>query len=179
MPDQDRMILVGAVTGAHGVRGEVKIRSFTADPRAVARYGEVCDCTGARKFAIRLRGMVRGMVVARLAGIEDRNAAEALKGLELYVPRVRFPRARREEWYVTDLVGLTAQDGAGRTLGRVVDVANYGAGDVIEIRRDDGETLLLPFTRRAVPVVDLEARRIVIDPPIEVEARAGDMEAAS
>lgn len=173
------MIHVGTITGAHGVRGEVKIKSFTEEPRAIARYGEVSDRTGARKFAIRARGVVRGMVVAMLSGVEDRNAAEALKGLELYVPRARFPRAKREEWYVADLVGLDAEDGAGRKLGRVVTVDNYGAGDVIEIRRDDGAALVLPFTRRAVPVVDIDARRIVIDPPVEIEARETDMEATS
>lgn len=170
-------ILVGAVVGAHGVRGEVKIKSFTAQAKDVGAYGPVADESGQRRFAIRVRGEARGLVVARLEGIEDRNAAEALKGLRLYVERAalgakprRTPKGA-EVWYHADLVGLAVEDTQGRRLGTVKSLANYGAGDIVEVAGEGGKDLLLPFTKRVVPVVDVEGGRIVVDPPVEVEAK--------
>ena len=164
-------MLLGVITGAHGVRGEVKLKSFTSDPRAIARYGALEDESGARRFGCRAVGVARGLVIARLEGVDDRDQAEALKGTRLYVARDALPRPRRGEVYVADLEGLQAFDTAGRALGRIARVLNWGAGDVLEIARPDAEPLLIPFAARMVPEVDLAAGRVVIDPPVEVEAR--------
>jgi 16S rRNA processing protein RimM len=169
--DRAKRILVGAIAGAHGVRGEVRIKSFTANPRAIGRYGPVEDETGARSFKLTVRGETKGLVIARLDGVADRNQAEALKGLRLYVPRAKLPRPKRGEWYVADLIGLSAQDASGTPLGRVKSVQNFGAGDVVELERTDGTTEFLPFTRAVVPEVDIEGGKVVINPPDEIEAR--------
>ncbi len=171
-----KLILVGAVVGPHGVRGEVKIKSFTDRAKDVAAYGPVSDESGKRRFAIRVRGEVRGLVVARLEGIEDRNAAEALKGLRLYVERSALgakPKRTKgnEAWFHADLIGLSVEDTKGARLGTVKGLANYGAGDIVEIDTGSGQSLLLPFTKRVVPTVDVEGGRIVVDPPVEVEAK--------
>lgn len=152
------------------MRGEVRIKSFTADPRALGRYGPVEDETGKRSFKLRVRGETKGLVIARLDGVADRNQAEALKGLRLYVPRERLPKPKRGEWYVADLIGLAVERPDGTPFGRVKAVHDFGAGDVLEIERETG-TEFLPFTRRVVPEVDMEGGRLVIDPPTEIEAR--------
>ena len=149
----------------------MKLKSFTADPRAIAKYGAVEDESGTRSFTVKVRGEVRGMVIARLSGVEDRNAAEALKGLRLYVGRDRLPRPKKGEWYSADLVGLKVERTDGSAMGRVKSVANYGAGDLIEVEREGGPTVFLSFTKRVVPEVDVEGGRIVVDPPAETEAR--------
>lgn len=160
---------MGAVAGAHGVRGEVKIKSFTEDPAKIAAYGPVEDESGTRRFKVKVRGRVRGMVIARLEGVEDRNAAEALRGLRLYVARERLPKPKRGEWYLVDLVGLRAERTDGVAVGTVKSVQNYGAGDIVEVETADGQTLFLPFTKRAVPEVDVEGGRLIVEPPEEVE----------
>lgn len=149
----------------------MRIKSFTADPRAIGRYGPVEDETGTRRFRLTVRGEVKGLVIARLDGVADRNQAEALKGLRLYVPRERLPKPKRGEWYVADLIGLAAVDTGGTPLGRVKSVQNFGAGDVLEVEREDGTTEFLPFTKAVVPEVDVEGGRIVIDPPAEIEVK--------
>jgi 16S rRNA processing protein RimM len=164
-------VLVGAITGAHGVRGQVRIKSFTDDPAAVAAYGPLSDESGQRRFDLKVTGQIKGGVIARIDGVADRTAAEALRGLRLYVPRAALPATRADEYYRVDLIGLQAELADGSTFGRIIDVQNYGAGDVLEIERPDGATELLPFADRVVPVVDLAAGRVVVDPPIPVEAR--------
>lgn len=159
------------MAGAHGVRGEVRLKTFTADPRAIGKYGPVEDESGTRSFRVKVRGLVRGLVIARLDGVDDRNAAEALKGLRLYVSRDRLPRPKKGEWYHADLVGLRVERGDGTAMGRVRSVANYGAGDILEVEKDGGSTVFLPFTAKVVPEVDVEGGRIVVEPPAEVEAR--------
>lgn len=173
----ERRILVGAVAGAHGVRGEVKIKSFTEQVRDVAAYGPVEDESRTRRFAIKIRGEAKGLVIASLDGVADRNAAEAMKGLRLYVPRAalgkkpkRAPKGT-DRWFVADLVGLAAVDTQGAALGTVKNVANYGAGDILEVTTPTGDSLLFGFTKRVVPTVDIEGGRVVIDPPVEVEAK--------
>jgi 16S rRNA processing protein RimM len=153
------------------VRGEVRIKAFTENPRAIGRYGPVEDESGTRRFKVTVRGETKGLVIARLDGVADRNQAEALKGLRLYVPREKLPKPKRGEWYVADLIGLAAVDMGGTPLGRVKSVQNFGAGDVIEIGRDDGTSEFLPFSKQVVPEVDIEGGRVVIDPPEETEAR--------
>jgi len=153
------------------VRGEVRLKTFTADPKAIGKYGAVEDESGTRSFTVKVRGEVRGLVIARLSGIEDRNAAEALKGLRLYVGRDRLPRPKKGEWYAADLIGLRVERTDGSAMGRVRSVPNYGAGDLVEVEVEGGKTIFLSFTKRVVPEVDIEGGRIVVDPPHEVEAR--------
>ena len=153
------------------MRGEVKIKSFTADPAKIAAYGALEDESGQRRFKVKVRGHARGLVIARLDGVEDRDAAEALRGLRLYVERDRLPKPKRGEWYLVDLVGLKAERTDGTAVGTVKSVQNYGAGDIVEVETAPGRTEFLPFTKRVVPVVDIQGGRIVIDPPDETEVK--------
>lgn len=164
-------ILVGAIAGAHGVRGQVRIKSFTDDPAAVAAYGPVSDESGERRFDLIVTGQTKGGVIARIEGVGDRTTAEGLRGLRLYVPRSVLPAPQAGEYYSADLIGLRADLEDGTCYGRVKSVQDYGAGDILEIERSDGATELLPFTDRIVPVVDLAAGRIVIEPPAYTESR--------
>jgi len=163
--------LLGAIAGAHGIRGEVRIKSFTATPAKIGSYGPLADESGNRTFKVKVRGEVRGLIIAKLDGITDRNAAEALKGLRLYVDRAQLPKPKRGEWYLADLIGLRAERTDGTAMGTVKSVQNYGAGDIVEVETAPGRTEFLPFTKRVVPVVDVEGGRIVIDPPDETEAK--------
>ena len=169
-------ICIGVVVGAQGIKGAVRIKPFTDRPEAVAAYGPVTDEQGARRFEVRIVGQARGVVTAQLSGVTDRNAAEALKGLRLYVPRAALPEPEEEEFYHADLIGLAAERADGTPLGRVAAVLNHGAGTYLEIAQAGGRPLIVPFTRAAVPVVDPAAGRLVIEPPAEVEARAGEEE---
>ncbi len=157
------MVCIGAVAGAHGVRGNVRIKPFTDVPGDVAAYGPVTDAEGARAFDLTLVGESGGTVIARLSGIEDRNAAEALRGFKFYVPRARLPAPEEDEYYHADLVGLRAVDSEGRDAGAVHALHDFGAGDLIEIRRPDGHLVLLPFTRTAVPAIDLAAGEVTVE----------------
>jgi len=154
----------------------VKIKSFTGDPRKIAAYGPVEDASGTRKFKLQIRGEARGLLIARMEGGADRNAAEALKGLRLYVSRDKLPRLKRGEWYLADLVGLRVEKQDGTAMGKVRSVQDHGAGPIVEIETANGQTSYLPFTKRAVPEVDVEGGRIVVDPPAEVEWKAEDGE---
>ena len=159
------LLLVGRIAAAHGLRGLVKLQCFTAEPSGIGKYGPLSDATGERVFEVTVLNLVKGGVVAEIAGVTDRSAAEKLRGVELYMPRDRLPPAGEGEYYHADLVGLAAELGDGRPFGRVRAVENYGAGDLLAIERPDGPPVSLPFTDRVVPVVDLARRRIVVDPP--------------
>jgi 16S rRNA processing protein RimM len=161
-----RRVLLGRIAGAHGIRGEVVIHSFAEPAENIAAYGTLTDTAGARAFAIEsLRVTAKG-VVARLEGVADRNAAEALKGVELYVDRERLPAVAEDEFYHADLVGLAAVDPQGTQIGVIVAVQNYGAGDLIEVRlAGAARTELVPFTDASVPEVNVKARRVVIVMP--------------
>jgi len=156
---------VGVVTGAHGVRGAVRVKSFTAEPEGVAGYGPVEDERGERRLTLRLVGSAKGVLIAQIAGIDDRNAAEALRGLRLYLPREALPPPGEEEYYHADLIGLAAALADGTPVGTVRAVHDFGAGDTLEIDRAEGQPVIVPFTRAVVPVVDLEGGRLVLDPP--------------
>ena len=170
---QDR-ILVGQFGAAHGVKGEVRLKSFTQEPKAIGTYGPLYDPRGARVFEIAaLRNVKDDLFIARLKGIATRNEAEALAGLELYVPRTVLPPPQEDEFYFADLIGLAAEDEGGERIGQIVQVLNYGAGDMLEIAPvSGGETLLVPFTKEAVPIVDVNAGHVVVVPPVEIEAGA-------
>jgi 16S rRNA processing protein RimM len=164
VPRPDKVCL-GAVVGVHGVKGVVRIKSFTAHPADIAAYGAVSDESGGRSFTVSVLGQARGAVLARLSGVADRDAAEALRGLRLYVPRAALPETKEDEFYHADLIGLPVETKEGARLGTVRAVHNFGAGDILELRDDDGRELLLPFSDAVVPGVDIGAGRIVADPP--------------
>jgi 16S rRNA processing protein RimM len=159
-------VLLGRIAGAHGIRGEVLIRSFTSAPEDIGAYGALSTEDGSRAFEIASARATPKGVVARLQGIVDRNAAEALKGTDLYVARDRLPPPSNDEFYYADLIGMTAVGPDGATLGEIVAVQNFGAGDLLEIRpAGGGRTELLPFTDDVVPEVDIAARRVTVVPP--------------
>lgn len=170
-----RRICVGALAGAFGVRGEVRLKSFCADPGAVARYGPLSTEDGARRFEVTLTGTVPQGFSARLSGVTTREAAEALKGQRLYADRDRLPDLPDDEFYHADLIGLEVADPGGTVLGRVAAVHDHGAGDILEVApAGGGASFLLPFTRAAVPTVDLARGRIVADPPPPAEDAGPD-----
>ena len=157
------MVLVGAITGAHGIRGEVKLRSFTADPGAIAAYSPLETAKGARIEIARLRPQKDGFI-AILKGVTDRNAAEALRGTELFVPRERLPEPDEDEVYVHDLIGLPVHLADGSVLGEIVDVADYGAGDLIDVRVEGRkDTVLIPFADQYV--LDADGEKIIVALP--------------
>ncbi len=158
-------ICVGRVKGAHGVRGQVRITPFTERPEDVAAYGPVSDADGSREYELKIERMSKTHVIARIDGIDDRDAAEALRGLRLFVPHSALPPAGDEEFYAEDLIGLRAETADGGALGHVLSVQDFGAGDMLEIGEKRARTVFAPFTRDVVPVVDLAAGRVVIDPP--------------
>jgi len=159
-------ICVAQIGAAHGVRGEVKLRSFTADPLAVKDYGALESEDGSVRFEIESVRAAKDHLVARLAGVHDRDAAERLRNIKLFVPRARLPAAAADEFYYADLIGLAAVTADGREFGTVAAVHNFGAGDLLEIRLTaGGATVMLPFTDAAVPRIDIAAGRIVVEPP--------------
>ena len=159
-------ICVGAITGAFGVAGEVRLKSFCADPTAIADYGPLYTEDGSRSFVVKLTRPVAGGLGARVTGIKTKEEADALRGTELYVDRTRLPSLPDDEFYHSDLIGLQAVDTGGVMLVSVVAVHNHGAGDILEITGPGRKTaLMLPFTLAAVPTVDLAAGRVVVDLP--------------
>jgi 16S rRNA processing protein RimM len=160
----DRLILMGVFGAPQGVRGEVRVKSLTGDASAIGAYGPLTDQGRTRAFVFEsLRRLKGGMLIARVAGVSGREAAEALKGVEIFARRDQLPPPSEDEFYHADLVGLEAVDAAGARLGRVVSLMNYGAGDVLEIApAGGGETLLLPFTKAMIPIVDFDGGWLVI-----------------
>src|SRR5690242_13592185 len=164
-------ILLAAVIAPHGLKGEVRAKLFTAPPEKLGVYGSLHTRDGRVLNIASVREAKSGEAIVAFKGIADRQAAESLKGAELFVARGALPALDATEFYHADLIGLSAYDAADRLLGRVAAIHNYGAGDVIEIERDDGDSVLLAFTRENVPIIDLETKRVVVAVPEEVEAR--------
>lgn len=161
----DRDVLLAVVIGALGLKGEVRVKTFTAEPKGLARYGALHARDG-RTFTITAcRPTKDGEAVIALEGIADRNAAEALKGTELFVSRAALPATQEDEFYHADLIGLEAYDSEGRLAGKVSAIHNFGAGDVIELTRRDGDTVHLVFTRETVPDIDIKGGRITVAVP--------------
>lgn len=167
MSDNSDKICVGAIAGAFGVRGEVRLKSFCAEPADIASYGPLASEDGKRSFTIKLTRPVTGGLGARIANVTTREDAEALRGVTLWAPRDALPSLPDDEFYHADLIGLEVVDTGGQVLGRVRAIFDHGAGDILEVIGK--EQLLLPFTRAAVPTVDLKAGRIVADPPASDE----------
>jgi len=162
-------ICVAEIGGAHGIGGEVKLKSFTADPMALKGYSPLESEDGTTRFAIEALRPGKSHLIAQLRGILDRSAAERLAGVKLFVPRACLPPVATDEFYHADLIGLTAVNAANEPLGRVIAIHNFGAGDIIEIAPPHGATMLLPFTNAVVPTVDLAGGRVVIALPGEIE----------
>jgi 16S rRNA processing protein RimM len=166
-------IRVARIGAAHGVRGEVKLWSFTQDPAAFAAYGPLESADGARRFEIEALRAAKDHFVARIAGVADRDAAEALRNVDLFVPRERLPPIDdADTFYHADLVGLDVVTADGARIGTVHALHNFGAGDIIEIAPlGGGEPMMLPFNETTVPKVDLQAKKIVVVVPAEIEAK--------
>lgn len=165
---------MGRFGAPHGVRGEIRLQSFTGDPLAIADYGPLTDCRGQKSFTLlNLRPQGKDMLVARLKDVDDRESAQALNGVELYLARDKLPAPDPEEFYLADLEGLRAETTTGEVIGRVIAVRNFGAGDILEIApASGGETLMYPFTKAVAPIIDLVGGRIVVAPPAETELGA-------
>ena len=161
--DHSARVCLGIITGPHGIRGEVKIKSFTDLPEDVAAYGPLEDETGTRSFSLTVTGQAKGAVRARLAGVDDRNQAAALKGTKLYATRGDLPELAADEYYHSDLVGLRVESESGEVIGQVSAAHDFGGGDLIEVTLDgSGAEVLLPFTKELVPEVDVAAGRLVV-----------------
>jgi len=161
-------VCIAQIGAAHGVRGEVRLKAFTQDPLNVAEYGPLEAEDGKRQIEIEAVRPAKDMLVARLKGITDRDAAEALKNMRLYVAREKLPPPADDEFYYADLVGLAAVKANGETFGTVKAVHNFGAGDLLEIEpANGGATMMLAFTEATAPTIDMAQRRIVVEPPAD------------
>jgi len=173
-----RRVLLGTIAAAHGIRGEVMLRTYTSDPEAIADYGVLSDKAGKQIFKIKsVRATPKG-VIARIDGVNDRNRAEALRGIDLYVDRERLPETDAQEYYHADLIGLEARDFAGAVVGEIVSVANFGAGDLLEIRKSGTkQTEYVAFSAANVPQINIAAGHLVVVMPDlvgEEEPRAAE-----
>lgn len=162
-----KKVCLGTIVAPHGVRGAVRIKSDTERPEDIGAYGPLSDESGERIFELQVIGRSKGVVQARVAGVDDRDAAEALRGVRLFVDREKLPPPDEQDaFYHADLIGLAAELAGGDTLGTVCGVSEFGAAPVLEIElAGGGDTVLVPFTKAAVPVVDLEGGKLVVDPP--------------
>jgi 16S rRNA processing protein RimM len=165
LADTNDRVLLGEIGAAQGLKGEVRLRSYTHDPAAIARYGALDDERG-RKIEIESLRVTPKALIVRIKGVTTREGAEALANTKLYIARSRLPERDEEEWYHADLIGLAVVNAGGAPIGTVIAVQNFGAGDLIEIKPSaGGPTVLVPFTRDAVPEVDVEGGRLVLVPP--------------
>ena len=154
-------VLLGVVAAPHGIRGAVRIRSFTEDPMSLGAYGPLSDESGRKEYRVEPLSAARGAVLARIEGVADRTAAEALRGLRLYVERSALPETGEREWYEADLIGLAAVGKDGRDWGKVIAFHDFGAGSTMEVSGG----AMLPFTDAVVPEIDVPGGKIVVDPP--------------
>lgn len=165
MAADDQLVLLGVIGAAHGIKGEVRIKAFTGDPLAIGDYGALATRDGRAVEILDLRP-AKEVVIARIKGVATREAAEALNGTELLVPRERLPPPEDEDEFLqADLIGCAVVSPDGKALGTVSAVENYGAGDLLDIATPDGRSVLMPFTRAFAPRIDIAGRRIEADPP--------------
>jgi 16S rRNA processing protein RimM len=172
-------VLLGVVAAPHGVRGLVRIRSFTEDPMAIGSYGLLSDEAAKRTYRVEALSAVKGAVLARIEGVADRTAAEALRGLRLYVERSALPAAGEREWYEADLIGLSAVGRDGRDWGKVLAFHDFGAGLTMEVSGGEASrsSVMLPFNDEAVPEIDVERGKVLVDPPAGVLPGGNEKEA--
>ena len=167
-------ICVAQIGGAHGLRGEVRLKSFTADPMAVSNYGPLTTEDGSATFEIEAVRPGKGHLIARFRGVGDRNMAERLVNVRLFVPRERLPLPAADEFYHADLIGLAAVSSDGTEIGTVVAIHDFGAGDILELQpKAGGTTVMVPFTAEFVPSVDIASGRIVVAPPEDAAKHRG------
>lgn len=170
MRSDGKQVVVARIGAAHGIRGEVRIKSFTENPSDFAAYGPLTAADG-RLFEVQSARPQKGMMICRLKGVTTREAAEALNGVELSVPREALGEAAEDEFFLTDLIGLTVMDSDGEPLGTVAAVHDFGAGDILEIRMKGGSSEMVAFTRDTVPTVDLDKGTLTLVLPDEVSER--------
>jgi len=168
-------VLLGVVAAPHGIRGLVRIKSFTEDPMSLGAYGPLSDESGRKEYRVEPLSAARGAVLARIEGVADRTAAEALRGLRLYVERAALPATGEREWYEADLIGLAAVGTDGRDWGRVIAFHDFGAGSVMEVSGG----AMLPFTDAVVPEIDVPGGKVVVDPPAGLLAGGAEKEEES
>jgi 16S rRNA processing protein RimM len=166
--DNATRVCLGVIAGVHGVKGMVRVKSFTAEPSAIVSYGPLSDEQGQRRFELELVAESKGVLLARIAGVTDRNAAERLKGVRLYVRRAALPEPEADEFYQADLLGLEARLADGTRLGKISAVHDFGAGASLEIEEPSGKTMIVPFTIAAVPEIDIKGGKIVVELPEEL-----------
>ena len=173
-------VLLATIGGAHGIKGEVRVKSFTADPEDVGAYGPLFDAKGGR-YTVKSARFQKSVVIVRFAEIPDRNAAERLNGIDLFVDRSKLPEEGEDEFYQADLVGLVARTAEGEVIGEIVAFHDFGGGDILEIAREGAASIMIPFTSEAVPEVDFDLGHILVEPVAAglkdaVEVREGEMD---
>ena len=165
------LVAIGVITGAHGIKGQVKLRSFTTNPHDLTAYGALLNADGTRRYELKIAFDVKGGIVANIKGVNDRNAAELMRGTELFIESSRLPAAQEEEFYYNDLIGLAVRDGNGHPLGTVLALYDFGAGDIIEIRLDStGRKEMYPFTKESFPHVSVSEGFITASLPDIIDA---------
>lgn len=175
MTQPANLILVGQVAGGFGVRGEVRVTAYTADPKALTAYGPLLRADGSPGLTLSAVRATKDGVIGRATEIETKEQADAMRGLKLHVPRDRFPEPEEDEFYLADLIGVEARDGEGTVLGTVRAVQNFGADDMLEIApAAGGPTWYLPFTKQATPELHLSEGWILAVRPEEIGEREPD-----
>ncbi|MGE0251177.1 MAG: ribosome maturation factor RimM [Dongiaceae bacterium] len=162
-------LLLGQVVGVKGLQGHVRVKSFTARAEDLDAYGALCDDKG-NEYKVKVTEASPNLVIAKIKGVDDRNAAEKLKGLKLFIARDQLPKAKEHEFYHADLIGLEVRDSKGQSLGAIKGVYNYGAGDIIEVKLINGGEVLWSFTRKIFPTINIAEGYVTAEPPLETEA---------
>jgi len=165
-------VLVGVFGAPHGVRGEIRVKSYMQNPADIAKHGALTDGAGRAHEMTAVRPLKDDLLVVQIKGVRDRDAAQKLTHEKLYLPREKLPAPEEDEFYCSDLIGLRAETPDGLSLGVIVAVPNYGAGDILEVAPPAGETLLFPFTRATVPAIDIPGGKVIVVPPAEDDADA-------
>lgn len=162
---EDRKICVGMIAGAHGIRGQVRLRSFTDDPESIFAYKPLTSEDGGKAFKLKPQGVNKDCFIATVDGVMDRNGAEALRGTKLFFDRARLPKAKKGQYYEADLIGLAARGGQGKDYGKILAVHDYGAGPFLEIGTMKKDSFMLPFSDAYVPMIDVKGGFVVIELP--------------
>jgi len=159
---KDNKILMGVISGPHGVKGLVKVRSYTENPKDIFAYGTLYDETLTREFCLTLKGSGKDCFLTAVKGCENRNKAEELKGTKLYVKKESLPELEEETFWHDDLIGMEVKDKAGKLYGKVAAVYNFGAGDILDVKADDAKSVMIPFTKAEVPEVNVGENHLII-----------------